>query len=99
VSYYQENANGLRLSVRVQPRASRSKLDGVVEDQLRVRLTAPPVENAANQACAAFLAEVLGVARSKVQLVGGQKSRDKVFQVDGDPGELLRKLSEALDRS
>lgn len=94
--YYQEKPEGLIVYVRVQPRASRNRLEGVVDDRLRVRLTAPPLEGQANEACAAFLAKVLGVPRSKVALVAGLKSREKAFHVDGDASELVSRLQAAI---
>jgi hypothetical protein len=97
VPYYQEKPNGLTVYVRVQPRASRNQLEGVVEDRLRVRLTAPPLEGEANKACAAFLADVLGVPKSKVTLVAGQKSREKAFMVEGESAKLLAALTKALE--
>jgi hypothetical protein len=96
VPYYQEKPDGLTVYVRVQPRASRNHLEGVADDRLRVRLTAPPLEGEANKACAAFLADVLGVAKSKVTLVAGHKSREKAFSVEGDPAKLLAALQAAL---
>jgi uncharacterized protein len=72
---------GVLLRVRVQPRASAERLEGVQGDQLRLRLTAPPVDGAANVACMAFLAKTLGVSRSRVQMRAGAKGRDKVLYI------------------
>jgi uncharacterized protein (TIGR00251 family) len=71
------------LHVRVQPRASRNEVTAWRDSVLHVRLTAPPVEGAANAACRDFLAEWLGVKRSQVELIAGQKSRAKRFRVSG----------------
>jgi uncharacterized protein (TIGR00251 family) len=67
----------------VQPRASVERLEGVHGDRLRLRVTAPPVEGAANIACTALLAKVLGIRRFQVRLQAGEKSRDKVFHIIG----------------
>ena len=72
---------GVLLRVRVQPRARAERLEGVQGDQLRLRLTAPPVDGAANAACMAFLAKTLGVSRSRVQMRAGAKGRDKVLYI------------------
>jgi len=72
---------GVLLRVRVQPRASAERIEGVHGDQLRVRLTAPPVDGAANAACVALLAKRLGVSRSRVQIRAGLKGRDKVLYI------------------
>jgi uncharacterized protein (TIGR00251 family) len=72
---------GVLLRVRVQPRSRAERLEGVQGDQLRVRLTAPPVEGAANAACMAFLAKTLGVSRSRVQMRTGARGRSKVLYI------------------
>ncbi len=71
------------LNVRVQPRASRNEVLGWKDGALAIRLTAPPVEGAANQACREFLAAWLGVKRAAVELVAGERSREKRFRVAG----------------
>jgi uncharacterized protein (TIGR00251 family) len=74
---------GLTLRVRVQPRASRDALSGEREGALVVRLAAPPVEGAANEALARFLGKALGVAPSAVRVVSGASGRHKVVSVAG----------------
>lgn len=75
--------DGVRLSIRVQPRASRTEVAGLHGDTLRVRLSAPPVDGAANEALLKFLAERLSVRRSAVQLISGATSRSKLVSVAG----------------
>jgi uncharacterized protein (TIGR00251 family) len=75
--------DGVSLRVRVQPRASRDALSGEREGALVVRLTAPPVAGAANEALARFLGKTLGVAPSAVRVVRGATGRDKVVSVAG----------------
>ena len=74
---------GLTLRVRVQPRASRDALSGEREGALLVRLTAPPVEGAANEALARFLGKALGVPPSAVRVLSGATGRHKVVSVAG----------------
>lgn len=71
------------LSVRVQPRASRNEVAGLVGDQLKIRLTAPPVEGAANDACLAFLAKLLDLPPSRLAIIQGERSRNKVVRITG----------------
>jgi hypothetical protein len=78
-----ESDAGLTLRVRVQPRASRDALGGEREGALVVRLTAPPVEGAANEALARLLGRALGVAPSAVSVVSGASGRSKVVSVAG----------------
>ncbi|HEX9203360.1 MAG TPA: DUF167 domain-containing protein [Vicinamibacteria bacterium] len=73
----------MTLKVRVQPRASRDALAGERAGALVVRLTAPPVEGAANEALARFLGKALGVPPSAVRIVAGATGRNKVVTVAG----------------
>jgi hypothetical protein len=94
---YQEIDDGLLLAVRVQPRASREHVGEVIEGRLRIRLTAPPLDDAANAALVGLLARWLGVGRADVRLVAGQRSREKRVLVRGDTTELLRRLETLLN--
>ena len=71
------------LRVRVQPRAARAAIMGWRQDVLAVRVTAPPVEGAANAALRALLAEALAVAPSRVHVVRGERGRDKLVRILG----------------
>lgn len=79
----QETAAGVVLQVQVQPRSSRNQLVGLQGDALKVKLTSPPVEGAANKACCAYLAKLFGIAKSSVELVAGDKSRQKRVLLHG----------------
>lgn len=87
---------GVRLAVRLQPRASRNEVTGLHEDRLKLRLTAPPVEGAANAAAQAYLAELFGVAKREVRLISGDKSKDKLWEIMGDPDQLAARLAAVL---
>jgi len=78
------------LSLRVQPRASRNAVVGWTGDTLKIRLTAPPVEGAANAACLTFLADLLDLPRTQVTLLRGERARDKVVQITGLTREEVR---------
>jgi len=82
----------VQLKVRVIPRAGKDELAGRRGDALLVRLQAPPVEGAANRALARFLAATLGVRPADVTIVSGERSRDKVVQVNGVREEDARHL-------
>ncbi|MEB3221571.1 MAG: DUF167 domain-containing protein [Candidatus Sericytochromatia bacterium] len=96
VTCYQETGGGLLLAVRVQPRASQEQIVGEVEGRLRVRLTAPPVDDAANEALVAAVARWLGVARAQVALVSGARAREKRVLVRGDALTLRARLEALL---
>ena len=77
-------ANGnVTFAVHVVPRASRNQIVGVEGGALKIKLTAPPVEGAANAALIQFVAEWLGVRRSAVSIVSGDKARNKLVRVNG----------------
>ena len=78
-----------RVSIYVQPRASKTMLAGMHDGCVKVRLAAPPVDGAANAALIEFIAESLKVAKSRVRIVSGETSRRKVVEVDGVSAEQL----------
>ena len=78
-----EENGSVTFAVRVVPRSSRNQIAGVEGGALKIKLTAPPVEGAANAALIEFVAEWLGIRRSAVSIVSGEKSRHKVVRVAG----------------
>jgi hypothetical protein len=92
-TFLRVRADGLLLAVKVQPRASRNAVAGVLGDELRIQVTAPPVDSAANAAALEFLADRLRCARRQLTLVRGATSRHKIIQVDGlTAAEVLDRL-------
>jgi uncharacterized protein len=82
-----ETKDGVTLAVRAQPGARKTAISGLygegAEAQLKIAVQAPPVEGKANAALATFLAEFFSLSKSKVELVGGELSRSKVFLLRG----------------
>ncbi|MFA6167312.1 MAG: DUF167 domain-containing protein [Gemmatimonadaceae bacterium] len=74
---------GVRFAVHVQPRAKKPGIDGTHGDALRVRVQAPPVDGAANDAVIAVIADALGVPRRAVHIATGLSGRQKLVDVDG----------------
>ena len=84
---------GVSINVRVQPKAASNQVAGYRGDSLRLRVTAPPEAGKANAAVVSLLAQRLGVARSRVRIVRGHASRDKLVAVDSlTPEEVRRRL-------
>jgi len=83
----------------VQPRASRSAVDGVLGDAIKVRLAAAPVDDAANMALVAVLARALGVKVRAVRIVTGLSSRRKVVEVEGIDAERVWALTSVVRTS
>lgn len=81
------------LALKVQPRASRNEISGPLGQELKLKVMAPPVDSAANEAVVEFLAEHLGLPRRAVNLVRGQTSPHKTIRLDGIAlAEAARKL-------
>jgi len=82
-SFLRETNGGTLLCVKLQPRASKNEIGQPLGDELKIKVTAPPVDAAANEALIELLAEKLGCARSRVELIRGQKSRHKTLKLHG----------------
>jgi uncharacterized protein (TIGR00251 family) len=83
---------GLYIFIKLQPRASKNEIGGVMGNELKISVTAPPVDSAANQALIDFLADKLDCSRSAVQIVKGQTSRHKTIFVSGKTAEEVAKI-------
>jgi uncharacterized protein (TIGR00251 family) len=81
----------MNLRVRVQARAKRNVIVPWQDGQWKLYVTAPAVEGQANEACVEFLARTLGIPRSRVRIVSGEKSRNKVVSLDGITEEECRR--------
>jgi hypothetical protein len=92
-------ADGLRLAVRLTPRARAARIDGIEDGRLKIAVTAPPAENQANEALLRLLAKEWRLPRSSLSIVAGAKSRNKVAHIAGDPALLLPRLEALLPSS
>ena len=76
-----ETKNGLSFDIHVNPHASRADIAGISEGMLKVKVTAPPVEGAANEACIALLSKKLGLRKSQMTISAGARGRKKTILV------------------
>lgn len=90
----EQRGNSVRFQVRVQPRASRTEISGALGGALKIRLQAPPVDGAANDALVRFLAAAFGVARRDVRIVHGLSGRSKLVEIDGIADADVERLME-----
>lgn len=93
--------DGVRLAVRLTPKASSARIIGLIEDgsggvALKVAVTAPPEAGKANDALLALLAETLGLKRRDLHLALGAADRRKLVHIAGDPAALAARLEERL---
>ena len=78
-----ETSDGVQFKLKIQPRASKNEVSGFQGDALKVRLTAPPVDGEANEACVEYIARLLSVPKKTVRIVAGLTSRSKIIEVAG----------------
>lgn len=92
-----DTPSGATFSVKIHPRARKNTITGELGDALKIALTSPPVEGRANEACIAFLAGLLNVARSSVTIAAGESSRNKVIRIrDLSAAQVEERLRKAL---
>jgi uncharacterized protein (TIGR00251 family) len=91
--FLHEQPDGVVLSIKLQPRASCNEISGALGNELRVKVTAPPVDAAANEALVRLLAEKLDCPRNRIELLRGHTSRHKLIKIFGLQTEaVLQKL-------
>jgi|APDOM4702015248_1054824.scaffolds.fasta_scaffold281814_2 hypothetical protein len=91
-----EAQEAVTLGIRIQPRASKNGMARMADGTLKIRLTAPPVDGAANEALVLFLADAFGVPRSQVEILSGLTARRKVVRISGvSEGDALKVVREA----
>lgn len=80
---FRKTPRGVSLTIKVQPRASKNAVSGIVGECVKVQLTAPPVDGEANDKLIEFLADTLDVRRSYIKILKGKSSRNKVVEIEG----------------
>jgi uncharacterized protein (TIGR00251 family) len=73
----QENSRGITFKVFIQPKSAKNMIAGLHGDAIKIKLTAPPVDGAANKMCIQYLAKCLNVSKSSLEIISGQTSRTK----------------------
>jgi uncharacterized protein (TIGR00251 family) len=93
-TFLRVESDGVMLSVKLQPRASANEIGEPLGNELRIKVTAPPVDSAANEALIRLLEETLDCPRNRIELVRGKTSRHKVLKLYGVSAEdALAKLA------
>ena len=80
---FKKTTHGISIQVKVQPRSSRTQIEGVAGNTVKVYLTSPPAGGAANEQLVAVLSEGLGVKKSSIHIIRGSSSRHKVVEIRG----------------
>ena len=87
-----ETEEGIILPVRIQPRASKDEIAGEYNGALKIKLTSPPVEGEANRRCIEFLSKRFKIAKSQLEIIKGEKSKDKLIKIIGLKREDVLKI-------
>lgn len=93
--FYEWRDGNLLLRVKVQPKASKNEFCELLDERLKIRITAAPTDGKANQQLLQFLAKQFGVGKSQVQLLSGESSRDKRFMIV-DPAQIPAELAQMI---
>jgi uncharacterized protein (TIGR00251 family) len=98
-SPFKATKDGVRMSVRLTPRARAARIDGILADAdgqpvLKVAVTAPPEDGKANTALIALLAKEWRLPKSRISIAAGATNRRKSVMIEGDTGELMKRLSD-----
>ena len=97
-----EHPQGVVFKILVQPRSSKNMIVGLHDGALKIKLTAPPVDNAANKMCIKYLAKSLGVSNSRIEIISGHTSRTKQVLLRSDQpkisAEEYRRLKDKIQR-
>ena len=88
-SFLQPHADGVLLSIKLQPRTSTNAIGAPLGDELRIKVTAPPVDAAANEALLRLLARTLDCPRNRIELLRGHTSRHKTVLLRGFSAEVV----------
>jgi uncharacterized protein (TIGR00251 family) len=94
--YCSVTEKGVILNLHIQPRASKNEICGLMDNSLKIRLTSPPVDGAANRLCREFLADLLHLPKSAVEIISGETSRHKRVRIATDDPDRIRSSIERL---
>ena len=92
-NYFKITGNDIIIKVKIAPGSSKNKIIGVYNDSLKITIIAPPVEGKANKKCIAYLAKYFDIAKSKIEIISGKNSKNKLIKIyDIGQKEFLEKI-------
>jgi len=95
--YFKITGNDIVIKVKIVPGSSKNKIVGVHNNAIKITITGPPVEGKANKKCIAYLAKYFDVAKSKIKIISGQTSKNKLIKIyDISQKEFLDKLEKVI---
>lgn len=91
--YFEITGNDIIVKVKIVPGSSKNKIIGAYNDALKITITAPPIEGKANKKCITYLAKYFDVAKSKIEIISGRTSKNKLIKIyDISKKEFLDKI-------
>jgi hypothetical protein len=96
MNFIQSHDDNIDLLVSVQPRSAMNKIVGIIDNCLKIKLKAPPVDGAANKMCIQFLAKTLHVPKSHIEILSGKSSRQKKLRIMGDPVSMTKNIMQLI---
>jgi len=87
---------GIKISVRVIPGSSKCEISGLIDNSLKIKLDVPPIEGKANEKCIKFLSKLLGVPKTSIEIISGEKAKNKILLIKGDPEKLASKVLDII---
>jgi hypothetical protein len=96
MSFMNTHDDSIDIHVLVQPRASMNKISGLIDNRLKIKLKAPPVDGAANKMCIQFLAKALHVPKTHINILSGLNSRQKKIRIMCDPEETRQYIERCI---
>lgn len=93
-----KNGDGIVFSIQVQTRSSKNEICGIHGDLIKVKLTSPPIDGAANEGLIKFLSDKLDVSKWQIEIVRGHKSKNKLIKISGVKKERVDNLFKALHK-
>lgn len=88
--------DGIKISIKVIPNSSKCEIAEIVDDSLKVKLDVPPVEGKANEKCIKFFSKLLNIPKTSITIASGEKAKNKVLFIKGNPEELYSKIFELI---
>lgn len=98
--YFKTTPDSVTFKAHIQPKAAQNAFAGTYDDAVKIRLTAPPADNAANKMCIKFLSKQLKIAKSDIEIVSGHTSRSKQIRIHvadtGQPEKAIERVKTQL---
>lgn len=91
VGFLRESPHGVELFIAVRPNSSRTSVEGAMDNALKIKTTAPPVEDRANKACLKLLSKTLGIPKNSMSIISGRKSRKKTVLIENSTIDAIRR--------